>query len=206
MPIARVADDLEMHYVVDDYTDPWSDSETVLMLHGSSESGAMWFGWVPHLARHFRVVRPDMRGFGASSPMPRDFPWTLDAFTLGQRDPGGDSSVGVIAAWWRRSDQGEGLHAIREARGEAAGDRGGDLCADQVEAFDAQLPGEAPVQTPPSPQPAPPPAPAPQAGLAPGGTPSGMWYYCESARAYYPYVNECREAWRAVPATPPQQH
>ena len=34
--------------------------------------------WVPKLARHYRVVRPDMRGFGQSTPMPRDFPWTLD--------------------------------------------------------------------------------------------------------------------------------
>lgn len=78
MPTIRVADDLEMHYLVDDYTDPWGNPETVLLLHGSSESSAMWFGWVPQLARHFRVVRPDMRGFGASSPMPRDYPWPLD--------------------------------------------------------------------------------------------------------------------------------
>ncbi len=78
MPMARVADDLDMHYVVDDFTDPWSEPETILLLHGSSESGAMWFGWVPHLARHFRVVRPDMRGFGASTPMPRTYPWKLD--------------------------------------------------------------------------------------------------------------------------------
>jgi pimeloyl-ACP methyl ester carboxylesterase len=33
---------------------------------------------VPRLAHRYRVVRPDMRGFGASTPMPRDFPWTLD--------------------------------------------------------------------------------------------------------------------------------
>jgi 3-oxoadipate enol-lactonase len=78
MPTIRVGDDLDMHYLVDDYTDPWGDPETVLLLHGSSESSAMWFGWVPQLARHFRVVRPDMRGFGASSPMPRDYPWPLD--------------------------------------------------------------------------------------------------------------------------------
>jgi pimeloyl-ACP methyl ester carboxylesterase len=31
-----------------------------------------------HLSPWYRVVRPDMRGFGASTPMPRDFPWTLD--------------------------------------------------------------------------------------------------------------------------------
>ena len=78
MPNAHVAADLEMHYLIDDYTDPWSKPETVLLLHGSSESGAMWFGWVPHLARHFRVVRPDMRGFGKSTPMPRDYGWKLD--------------------------------------------------------------------------------------------------------------------------------
>ena len=78
MPIAHVANDLDMHYLIDDYTDPWSTPETILLLHGSSESGAMWFGWVPHLARRFRVVRPDMRGFGKSTPMPRDYAWKLD--------------------------------------------------------------------------------------------------------------------------------
>ena len=67
-----------MHYTVDDYTDPWRDSETILMLHGNAEAGAAWYGWVPHLARHFRVVRPDMRGFGASTPMPREHTWTID--------------------------------------------------------------------------------------------------------------------------------
>ncbi|MBI4189532.1 MAG: alpha/beta hydrolase [Betaproteobacteria bacterium] len=78
MPTARVSPDLEMHYVIDDYTDPWREAETVLLLHGNGESNAAWFGWVPHLARRFRVVRPDMRGFGASTPMPRDYPWSLD--------------------------------------------------------------------------------------------------------------------------------
>ena len=40
--------------------------------------GYAWYGWVPHLARQYNLVRPDMRGFGQSTPMPRDFPWTLD--------------------------------------------------------------------------------------------------------------------------------
>jgi 3-oxoadipate enol-lactonase len=78
MAKARIDAGLEMHYVVDDYTDPWRPSEAVLMLHGNAESGAVWFGWVPHLARHFRVVRPDMRGFGESTPMPKDWPWSID--------------------------------------------------------------------------------------------------------------------------------
>lgn len=78
MPKLRIDDELEMYYRVDDYTDPWSEPETVLMLHGNAESGAVWYGWVPHLARRFRVLRPDMRGFGDSTPMPRAYPWSLD--------------------------------------------------------------------------------------------------------------------------------
>jgi hypothetical protein len=55
----------------------------------------------------------------------------------------------------------------------------------------------------------PPPAvPAPQAAAPvqvapPGGAPSGNWYYCESSKTFYPYVSECKEGWRSVPATPP---
>jgi len=78
MPTLSCSPDGQLHYLVDDFTDPWRPSETILLLHGNAESGAAWYGWVPSLARRFRVVRPDMRGFGQSTPMPRDFPWTLD--------------------------------------------------------------------------------------------------------------------------------
>ena len=78
MASLRVTPDCTLHYVVDDYSDPWREPQTVLMMHGNAESGAAWYAWVPRLARHYRVVRPDLRGFGASTPMPRDFPWTLD--------------------------------------------------------------------------------------------------------------------------------
>lgn len=78
MPSFRPTPDLEMHYEVDQFTDPWREPQTILMLHGNAESGLAWFAWVPKLARYYRVVRPDMRGFGASTPMARNFPWTLD--------------------------------------------------------------------------------------------------------------------------------
>src|SRR5947207_14417867 len=78
MPTFRPTPDLNLHYEVDDFTDPWHRPETILMLHGNAESGLAWHAWVPALARHYRVVRPDMRGFGQSTPMPRDYPWTLD--------------------------------------------------------------------------------------------------------------------------------
>lgn len=29
------------------------------------------------------------------------------------------------------------------------------------------------------------------------------WYYCASAKAYYPYVKQCPEQWQRVPSQPP---
>jgi len=57
---------------------------------------------------------------------------------------------------------------------------------------DAQL---APAQPAPA-------APAPAPSAAPQQS-AGTWYYCDSAKAYYPYVAQCPEGWRSVPATPP---
>jgi pimeloyl-ACP methyl ester carboxylesterase len=78
MPGLRVTPDLEMFYRIDDYTDPWKKPESVLMLHGLAESSESWFAWVPHLARDFRLVRPDMRGFGRSTPMPLGYAWDMN--------------------------------------------------------------------------------------------------------------------------------
>ena len=49
MPHLRVIPELDMHYVVDDFTDPWRSAETILLIHGNNESGYAWYGWVPHL-------------------------------------------------------------------------------------------------------------------------------------------------------------
>jgi len=78
MPTLEASAGLRLHYLVDDFTDPWTKPDTVLLLHGNAESSLAWYAWVPLLARRFRVVRPDMRGYGASTPMPRDFAWSLD--------------------------------------------------------------------------------------------------------------------------------
>src|SRR2546423_7914486 len=77
MPTLKSAD-REVHYLVDDFTDRWTKPETIMLLHGNAESALAWYAWVPQLARRYRVGRPDRRGFGGSTPMPRDFPWTLD--------------------------------------------------------------------------------------------------------------------------------
>ena len=44
---------------------------------------------------------------------------------------------------------------------------------------------------------------APQAS-APAQPPAQFWYYCDSAKGYYPYVPSCPEAWKPVPVQPPQ--
>lgn len=71
-------DGCEIVYTVDDFTDPWRSSPTVMLVHGLAESGEAWRAWVPHFARRFRVVRVDLRGFGRSTPMPEGFGWSLD--------------------------------------------------------------------------------------------------------------------------------
>ena len=78
MPTIECPPDGQLHYLVNDFADPWRQSAAILLLHGNAESGGAWYGWIPSLARRFRVVRPDVRGFGGSTPMPRDFSWTLD--------------------------------------------------------------------------------------------------------------------------------
>lgn len=47
------------------------------------------------------------------------------------------------------------------------------------------------------------PPPAPQTPNASPQASAGLWYYCEPAHAYYPYVAQCTEPWKQVPATPP---
>jgi 3-oxoadipate enol-lactonase len=49
---------------------PWTTPETVVMIHGNSESSRAWTPWVPHLAGTYRVLRPDLPGFGVSTGPP----------------------------------------------------------------------------------------------------------------------------------------
>jgi hypothetical protein len=34
---------------------------------------------------------------------------------------------------------------------------------------------------------------------------SAYWYYCQDAKAYYPYVKQCPGGWQRVSPTPPPQ-
>jgi 3-oxoadipate enol-lactonase len=78
MPLARITPDLEMHFRDECFADSWRTPEKMLLLHGNAESGEAWNAWLPIMARRFRVVRPDMRGFGQSTAMPLDYRWSVE--------------------------------------------------------------------------------------------------------------------------------
>jgi pimeloyl-ACP methyl ester carboxylesterase len=72
------ANNYEMHYEVDDFTDPWKPAETVWIQHGFGRSSRFWYHWVPPLARHYRVLRRDMRGHGQSADPGPNYVWSVD--------------------------------------------------------------------------------------------------------------------------------
>jgi 3-oxoadipate enol-lactonase len=80
MPTAQLPGDLVMYYEDDSFTDPWSKSETVILHHGNAKNARLWYAWVPLLARHFRVIRVDARGFGRSSVPAPGYSWSLEGF------------------------------------------------------------------------------------------------------------------------------
>jgi hypothetical protein len=50
MPTVQ-ANDCEMYYELDDYTDPWlKQTDNVWLQHGVGRSSRFWYHWVPALA------------------------------------------------------------------------------------------------------------------------------------------------------------
>jgi len=67
MPVVSRPGQPDIHYALDDFTDPWKNAPYLILQHGLGRSGKFWYSWVPYLARWFKVVRPDVRGLGQSS-------------------------------------------------------------------------------------------------------------------------------------------
>jgi pimeloyl-ACP methyl ester carboxylesterase len=80
MPIAALPGDLQMCYEDDAFTDPWSKAESVILHHGNAKNSRLWYAWVPLLARDYRVIRVDARGFGRSSIPAPGYSWSLEGF------------------------------------------------------------------------------------------------------------------------------
>jgi len=72
------SDGVQLAYYIDDFTDPWKKAPTLVLLHAAMGSARRYYAWVPPLARHYRVVRMDLRGHGGSQVPPSDRPLTLD--------------------------------------------------------------------------------------------------------------------------------
>jgi pimeloyl-ACP methyl ester carboxylesterase len=60
------SDGIRLAYYIDDYTDPWRKADTLLLLHAAVGHAKRFYAWVPGLCRHYRVIRLDLRGHGAS--------------------------------------------------------------------------------------------------------------------------------------------
>ena len=68
-----------LSYRRDDFTDPWIEAPTIVLQHGFPRNSNMFYAWVPHLARDFRVVRPDLRGLGLSKVPSQGFENSLES-------------------------------------------------------------------------------------------------------------------------------
>jgi pimeloyl-ACP methyl ester carboxylesterase len=98
---------MDIYYELDDFTDPWVESDTIWIQHGYGRSGRFWYHWVPALARNYRVLRVDLRGHGQSSDPAPDHEWTteellsdiqgvIDALDLGAVHYVGESVGGIL--------------------------------------------------------------------------------------------------------------
>ena len=68
------SDGIRLAYYIDDFTDPWRQADTLLLLHAAVGHAKRFYAWVPGLCRHYRVVRLDLRGHGASQVPPTSSP------------------------------------------------------------------------------------------------------------------------------------
>lgn len=107
MPDIEVRPGVRLHCRDDWFGAPWLAGEPIVLVHGVAESGIAWNQWICPLADSFRVLRPDLPGFGLS-PVPDDYSWTaaeiaadlarlLDAMAIGRFHLVGAKYGGSIA-------------------------------------------------------------------------------------------------------------
>jgi 3-oxoadipate enol-lactonase len=77
MPTFQASDGVRLAYCVDDFTDAWKPCDTLVMLHSAMGSAHRMARMVPALARHWRVVRLDLRGHGQSQVPPAEPPLSM---------------------------------------------------------------------------------------------------------------------------------
>lgn len=125
----------------------------LLLLHAFPLHGAMWHAQVDALQQHYRLVVPDVRGFGGSPLPPRsysldevaaDMLGLLDALGIEQATVAGLSMGGYVAlAMFRRAP--ERFRALVLADTRAAADSEETQVARRAAAYTARQQGVAPV-------------------------------------------------------------
>jgi pimeloyl-ACP methyl ester carboxylesterase len=90
----------DFFYREDWFGEPWRKPETAVLIHGNAESSIVWYAWMPRMAQEFRVLRPDLPGFGRSR-IPAGFEWSLSSlatFVAHVLDKAGADSAHIIGA------------------------------------------------------------------------------------------------------------
>jgi 3-oxoadipate enol-lactonase len=90
----------DLFYRDDWFGEPWRKPETAVLIHGNDESSIVWYAWMPRMAQEFRVLRPDVPGFGRSR-IPAGFEWSLPslaAVVAHVLDKAGIDSAHIIGA------------------------------------------------------------------------------------------------------------
>src|SRR6516164_1373352 len=90
----------DFFYREDWFGEPWRKPETAVLIHGNAESSLAWYGWMPRMAQEFRVLRPDLPGFGRSR-IPAGLEWSLPSlasFVAHVMDKAGIDSAHIIGA------------------------------------------------------------------------------------------------------------
>jgi pimeloyl-ACP methyl ester carboxylesterase len=90
----------DFFYREDWFGEPWRIPETAVLIHGNAESSIVWYAWMPRMAQEFRVLRPDLPGFGRSR-IPLGFEWSLPSlatYVAHVLDKAGIDSAHIIGA------------------------------------------------------------------------------------------------------------
>jgi len=97
----EIGQSVEANGIRTNYLEAGSGEETVLLIHGSGPGVTSYANWrlvIPSLAEHFRVVAPDMVGFGFSD-RPQGVDYSLDTWanqTVGLMDTLGIQKAHLI--------------------------------------------------------------------------------------------------------------
>ncbi len=90
----------DLFYREDWFGEPWRKPEPAVLIHGNDESSVVWYGWLPRMGQEFRLIRPDLPGFGRSK-VPPGFDWSLRGlatFVARVMDKAGVDSAHIIGA------------------------------------------------------------------------------------------------------------